>query len=336
METVVFWVLWGFISFWALKTFYFSFSQEKVERLRKASLGFSCAVLILSFLPWVPSSPGGLSGIGLALEGNFLALLFLILLLNSLVLFFQKEMIFLKIGSVLTFLSTIVLFALMLALRPGTFILSWYDIAPIVAVFMLLCQNVAVLLLWQQLDLQKKEAVAPNTKKKIKIGLVSLAIFSFGILIVIQGKESQIPEPVEEPEVVLHENLEEKRFETFPVQEAGQVCFGEGHFSFQIDSPYTVMSDDKNGVALFATEWLVTVSTTGNSIVETLGDFGVPYTKDGEMYSYQMLSGERYGVSQEKNGLVVSVFSSQEDDEDALQLLSQVVESLQEGCTENE
>ena len=279
---------------------------------------------------------GGLSGLGLALGGNFLAILFFVFLLNSLVLFFRKEALFLKIGAVLTFLSTISLFILMLVLRPGTFILSPYDIAPIVAILLLLCQNVTVLLFWQQLNLQKKELPVLAKRKMIITGAVSLAIFGFGILIFIGGKGSRIPELVEEQETVPYENTVEKRFESFPVKEAGLVCLGENRFSFQIDVPYKIMSDETEGIALFANEWLVTVSATNNTIVETLTDFGIPYTKDGDVYAYTVPSGESYGMSQEINGLAVSVFSSRADDTGALKLLSQIVGSLQEGCTEYE
>ena len=336
METVVFWILWGLISFWALKTFYYSFSKEKLEKLRKANLGFSGAVLILSLLPWVPLSMGGLSGAELALSGNFPALLFFVLLLNALMLFFRKEALFLKIGAVVTILLTIVLFILMLVLRPGTYILSFYDIAPIVAILLLLCQNIAVLLLWQQLDLQKKDVSVPDKRKKIIISSVSLAIIVLGILIFIGGKGNRIPKPVEEQEAVRLKDTAEKRFESFPVQEAGLVCLGENRFSFQIGVPYKIMSDEKEGIALFAHEWLVTISETDSTIVETLTGFGIPYIKDGDVYSYTVPSGESYGISQEKNGLTVSVFSSKTDDTDALKLLSDTVGSLQEGCIENE
>ena len=336
METVMFWILWGLISFWALKTFYVSFSKEKRELLRKANLGFSLGLLVLSFLPWVPPTLRGLNGIRLAFEGNFLALLFFILLLNSLVLFFQKEVLFLKIGAVLTILSTIVLFILMFVLRPSTYTLTPYDIAPIVAILLLLCQNVAVLLLWQQLDLRKKEEIVPDAKKKIMVSAISLTIIILGIFIFIQRRGNKIPEPLEEQKTVSNEDSVEKRFETFTAMEAGQICFGDSHFSFQIDSPYKIMSDDKNGIALFANNNLVTVSTEGNTIVETLTDFGMPYTKNRDVYSYKVPSGESYGMSQEKNGLVVSVFSSKTDDKDALKLLAQIVGTLQEGCTEYE
>jgi len=156
METVFFWFAWGIISFWAFKTFYYSFSKEKLERLRKSALGINLAVLVLTFLPWLPPSLGGTSGVTLALQGNTLSVLFIILLVSSIALFLAKDVLLLKLASIATFANTILLFVRMYILRPGTFTLTFYDIAPIIAVLFLLVCDVAVLLLWQQLHLKKK------------------------------------------------------------------------------------------------------------------------------------------------------------------------------------
>src|SRR3989344_5170089 len=157
METAFFWVAWGTISFWAIKTFYYSFSKEKLEGLRKATLGMNLAVLVLTFLPWLPPALGGKSGITFALEGNILAVLFLIFLIVSIILFLTKTPSNLKIGAFATIANTVILFTLMMQIRPGTFILSPFDIAPIIAVLFLLVGNVAVLLLWQQLQIKERE-----------------------------------------------------------------------------------------------------------------------------------------------------------------------------------
>lgn len=157
METVFFWIAWGLISFWALRTFYFSFSKKKLDNLRKAALGIHLAVLILVFLPWLPPSLGGQSGLGLVLEGNLIALLFFVLLVVSLLLFFMKGSMVLKLASVATIVNAFVLFALMMQIRPGTFTLTIFDIAPIIAMLLLLVGDVVVLLLWQQLQLRVKK-----------------------------------------------------------------------------------------------------------------------------------------------------------------------------------
>lgn len=157
METALFWIAWGIISFWALKTFYFSFSKEKLKRLHKAALGINFAVLILTFLPWLPPTFGGKNCLMLALEGNVLAALFLIFLTVSIMLFLTKTPSNLKIASSATAVNTIILFALMMQIRPGTFILSLSDIAPILAMLFLLVNDAAVLLLWQQLQLKKRK-----------------------------------------------------------------------------------------------------------------------------------------------------------------------------------
>lgn len=157
METALFWTAWGVISFWALKTFYYSFSKEKLERLRKAAIGINVSVLILTLLPWLPPELGGKTGLTLVFEGNLLAVLFIILLFTSIVMFITKESFLLKLAAIATIICTFLLFALMLQLRPETFVLSWYDIAPIVAVLFLLVVDVAVLLLWQQLQLKERK-----------------------------------------------------------------------------------------------------------------------------------------------------------------------------------
>ncbi len=161
METAFFWIAWGIISFWALKSFYYSFSKEKLELLRKASLGINFAVLVLTFFPWLPLNLGGKSGLTLAFEGNFLALLFVILLVGSSALFLLKDRVLLKFAAVANIVNTFLLFILMYQVRPGTFTPTLYDIAPIVSVLFLLVNDIAVLLLWQQLQLRDK-----RTKKK--------------------------------------------------------------------------------------------------------------------------------------------------------------------------
>ncbi len=156
METAFFWIAWGLISFWALKTFYYSFSKEKIDSLRKAAFGINLSVLVLSFLPWLPLALGGKSGLELALQGNILAILFFILLSISIILFLGKVPSNLKIAAGATIINTFVLFVLMYQLRPETFILTLYDIAPIIAALLLLVGDVAVLFLWQQLQLKEK------------------------------------------------------------------------------------------------------------------------------------------------------------------------------------
>lgn len=176
METAVFWIAWGVISFWALKTFYYSFSVRKLENLRKAALGINLSVFILSFLPWLPPALDNKTGIMLAFEGNIFAVLFLFFLILSVVLFLSKTSSYLKIASIATSANTFILFTLMTQVRPGTFTLSLHDIAPIIAVLLLLVGDMVVLLLWEQLQLKQK--------KKMQKGFVPiwiiLVIFLFG------------------------------------------------------------------------------------------------------------------------------------------------------------
>src|SRR3989338_4141972 len=83
METLFVWIAWGIISVWALRTFCFSFSKEKLERLRKTSVGLTALVLVLTLLPWLPPFLGGANAVSLALDGNTLAILLFSLLHRS-------------------------------------------------------------------------------------------------------------------------------------------------------------------------------------------------------------------------------------------------------------
>lgn len=154
MPTAFFWIAWGLISFWALKTFYYSFSKEKLEKLRQAALGINVAVLILVLLPWLPPELGGKTGLNLALGRNIIAILFVILLLFSSAFLLMRDLSLLKTAAIGTIINTFLLFILMYQLRPNTFVLTLYDMAPIVAILFLLVNDVVVLLLWQQLQLK--------------------------------------------------------------------------------------------------------------------------------------------------------------------------------------
>ena|SRR3989344_233136 len=98
METAFFWIAWGAISFWVLKTFYFSFDKNKLQKLRLTAFGIDLSVLILFFLPWLPFSLGGQSGWELIIQGNIFVIVLGILITCSLLTFLTKEKEFLKTG----------------------------------------------------------------------------------------------------------------------------------------------------------------------------------------------------------------------------------------------
>ena len=344
METLFFWIAWGIISVWALRTFYFSFSKEKLERLRKTSVGLTASVLVLTLLPWLPPFLGGANAVSLALGGNTLAILLFVLLIISLIFFFQKEYLFLKIAAVLTVLATLALFALMVIIRPGTFTLSLYDIAPIVAVLILLTLNVAVFLLWQQMQLLKKDEVVPDMRKKINAGIISAVILILGAyLIVSGGSDTNITsvDYTDEQGVVVDPK---EGIEVFSQHAPGVVCFGENKFSFKLDTPYAILSDDEISMALTTDSRFVTVSANGESIEEKLAEFGMRFTKEGDIYMYEMPADgnantedeKTFGLSREKGRFLVSVFYTTGNEEQAKQILSTVLDSLQEGVCINE
>jgi|SRR3989344_996518 len=221
METALFWIAWGIISFWALKTFYFSFSREKLERLRKTALGLNIAILVLTLLPWLPSELGAKTGLNLALDGNVLSILFVILLLSSAILFLTKDAMLLRLASIVTIVNTFILFVLMYALRSGTFTLTLFDIAPIIAVLFLLIGDVVGLLLWQQLQLKKKNQKNKPFKLKNIITISFIAVFLIlGLTPLMSQKESE-----QNPLNLVSQLSEVEKFKS-DVEENGRSKFG--------------------------------------------------------------------------------------------------------------
>lgn len=157
METALFWTLWGIISFLALKTFYFSYDKEKIRKLRQAAFGINLAVLILFFLPWLPLPRGVLSGWEIVWQGDPMIILLPVLIAVSTFSFLTKNHSLLKTGAVLNIAASVLFIAAMMRLMPGTFKLTVYSVAPIIASMLLLVNNVVVLLLWHQLQLKTKK-----------------------------------------------------------------------------------------------------------------------------------------------------------------------------------
>ncbi|MEK7618602.1 MAG: hypothetical protein AAB410_05660 [Patescibacteria group bacterium] len=154
MRTIFFWTAWFLISFWVLKTFYFSASQEKIKRLRFAAVGIDILVLILFFLPWLTAT--GQSGWELiAAKESLVILVFGMVLLSAVLVLFPSPSAN-KIGAVLQSGSAALFIAMMIKLMPGTVTLTLRYVAPILVSLLLLINIIIVLLLWQQLQLRDK------------------------------------------------------------------------------------------------------------------------------------------------------------------------------------
>ena len=347
METLFFWIAWGIISVWALRTFYFSFSKEKLERLRKTSVGLTASVLVLTLLPWLPPFLGGANAVSLALGGNTLAILLFVLLIISLIFFFQKEYLFLKIAAVLTVLATLVLFALMVIIRPGTFTLSLYDIAPIVAVLILLTLDVVVFLLWQQMQLLKKGEVIPTTKRKINAGIIAGIVVILGGLLYTSGGRLTF-EPSggggELDLIAMDPPPQRKKVVALAPQGPGLVCINN-NFSFQAIDAYTVLFQSNSNIAMQTQGVLLTVANYGSDssseLEAYLDEAGYAYAIEKGIYAYELLSdiGDKlessrsHALSTTSDTFVITVFYRQPMIQvDAETVIQGVSDTIRGGC----
>ena len=151
METAFFWIVFPLVSFWVLKTFYFSRDPLKFNNLRKTAFWIDYTVLILFFLPWLPAAQGRTTGWELIRQGNVAVLLLGVLIAGSLLALFTKNKSLLKAGIIAHIISSILFIAVMINLMPGTVVLDLGSIAAIIASLFLLSGNVVALLLWQQM-----------------------------------------------------------------------------------------------------------------------------------------------------------------------------------------
>src|SRR3989344_1512243 len=125
METFFFWIVWGIISFWALKVFYFSYDKDKLQKLRLTAFGIDLSVLILFFLPWLSSSQGKTTGWELIQQGNLSVVFLGILVFCSTLVFLTKGKSLLKAGAVLHITASVLFIFTMIRLMPGTFTLTF-------------------------------------------------------------------------------------------------------------------------------------------------------------------------------------------------------------------
>ena len=151
-STTFFWIAFGTISSLVLRYFYFSKNATLLRRLRFTAGLLETVVLVLLLFPWFPGAHG-YSGWGLVLQGNDagMTILTILLVFTTASLLFKKQSLF-KAGAISHFIATPLMFGLMIKMMPGTVKLTMGDTAPIFAVFILLINNVVLLLLWNQLQ----------------------------------------------------------------------------------------------------------------------------------------------------------------------------------------
>lgn len=146
-----------------------------------------------------------------------------------------------------------------------------------------------------------------------------------------------------------NEDLGKNRFESFPLQENGLVCFGDNNFSFRSDTPYSILLTNKEGVALVTKGVLLTVAKSegdaAQAIEAKLKQYKIPFTKDGEQYIYILTppqdaqkvsqSVPPNAVSVAKNNFAISIFYRPPISETQAQtILGTVLNSIKGGCSE--
>lgn len=165
-ETIYFWLAFGILVPVILSKFYFSKGKKRKDQLRLASLIFQLVTFVLLFFPWFEAEGIVYAGISLAIIGNLGLVIYGSALLLSMALVISGYPRLNVVGAKIALANSAWLFGVMFLMFPETKKLAFTDIAPIVSVLLMLCNNVVVLLLWHQLQKGEKkrcEAKAVST-----------------------------------------------------------------------------------------------------------------------------------------------------------------------------
>ena len=152
----IFWFIFVILCGWILRRLYSSKSAALIEYFRYIAFIVETISIGLFFFPWLPKTQGGFFGWDLALRGNACATALLVLLIISAGLFLSRNSKFIVIGAALHIAATVLIFAVMIQALPETTRLGLRDAAPIIIALLLLANTVNVLLLWNQLQKQKR------------------------------------------------------------------------------------------------------------------------------------------------------------------------------------
>ena len=155
LSTIGFWTGLGLACAWLLPRYYYAHGAQRAAELRRATAAMDTFVLLSLLLPWIPASRGGpVTGITVLFQGNALFAAFALSVAVALILLgTARHAMFLKGAACMQILATFLLFAAMLRMLPGNIVISSLtETAPFAAALLLLCSNVAVLLLWHQME----------------------------------------------------------------------------------------------------------------------------------------------------------------------------------------
>ena len=157
LETFFFWIAFSIISSLVLRYFYFSKNVKLARKLRAVAGVLIAMVFVLLFFPWFPEARGGPTGWGVILQGDVpMVVLAGLLFFTLATLFTPRWPVLSKIGILTHIVATLFLFGLMIYTFPNTITLKFRDTAPIFAIMILLTNNLILLLLWHQLQKNKK------------------------------------------------------------------------------------------------------------------------------------------------------------------------------------
>lgn len=203
-----------------------------------------------------------------------------------------------------------------------------------------------------------------NNSQKIKTGIFRTRLFSKFTLIVaviavsviyfyIRGSQSEIKPNNNLPRNETQDKVSQKITPdskeqtidegkpTFGNIDPGIVCSETGGYSFRMDTPYAVVTEDTNGIVITSNNGIVTVAKQGIEPAQVLDKYKIPYEKQGDAFNFQLTSTWSdeipnnmilEGITVQKGDFVISAFYAGAKKDVVSKTIETIQTSIKGGC----
>ncbi len=200
---------------------------------------------------------------------------------------------------------------------------------------------------------QKTKTAIFKTRFLSKLSLIVVVIAVSVIYFYIRGSQSEIKPDSNKPRNETQEKVSQKITPeskkqtiddgkpTFACLDPGIVCNKTGGYSFRMDTPYAVITEDVNGIIVSDDSGMITIAKQGLNPAQVLDKYKIPYEKQGEAFVFQLTSSWSdeipgnmilEGMTVQKGDFVISAFYGEAKKDIVRKTIETIQTSVKGGC----